>query len=151
MSKNKFFIVVFIITIIGCTQRKDEIKSVICRDSIQYWDLVSFNQQGSRLIETYCFEKGGVFRSYYIDKDGNRRILTNGDNKVAIGKWSISNDSIFSIDYGHIKIAKYNEDTIFLGKSKNKDLLIRVTGKIDLINLGDPGDTLPKFKVLAPI
>ena len=150
LSVNGIFICsLFLLS--GCSQKKNKIEYLICRDSIQYWDFISNTQQKSEIDETYCFKKGGSFIRYYFGKDGNRRILTNADNEVVVGKWSISNDSIFTIDFGRIKIANYNEDTIFFGKSKKMDMLIRVKGKIDLINLGDPGDTLPKFKLLPPI
>jgi len=103
------------------------------------------------LFLTYRFKKDGTYTTYDIDKDGNRRIMTYGNGDMAIEKWSISNDSIFTINVGKSKITRCNKDTIFLGRIEKRNLLIRVKGKINLINFGGKGDTLKIFKQFAPI
>jgi len=150
MSKY-IFITLVIFCFLSCSQNKENIESVICKDSLQYWDLVTYSKQNVRVFLTYSFKKNGTYTMYDIDKEGNRRIMTYGSGEVAIEKWSVSKDSTLTINTGKSKITRYNEDTIFIGDNDKGSLLIRVKRKINLINVGDSGDTLKRFKQLAPI
>jgi len=149
---NKYiFIPIILVFLFSCSRNKENLEYLICKDSLQYWDLVSFNKQDVTVFLTYRFKKDGTYTTYDIDKDGNRRIMTYGNGDMAIEKWSISNDSIFTINVGKSKITRCNKDTIFLGRIEKRNLLIRVKGKINLINFGGKGDTLKIFKQFAPI
>jgi hypothetical protein len=150
MNKH-IFIPIILFSLFSCSRNKENLEYLICKDSLQYWDLVSCKKQDVSVFLTYSFKKDGTYTMYDIDKVGNRRIMTYGNGDVEIEKWSISNDSIFTINVGKSKITRCNEDTIYLGMNEKRNLLIRVKGKINLINIGDPGDTLKKFKQLAPI
>jgi hypothetical protein len=138
-----------IIFLYSCTPNKSKLEKLICGDSLRYWDFISNGKTNNSPISTDCFRSDNTFISYEIDKFGNRRIMTFSDGKVAIEKWSVSEDSILTYNIGHIKISKYNDDTIFLGTTDKSNMLIRVKRKINLINLGDPGDTIKRFKQLG--
>jgi hypothetical protein len=142
MSKYIFIPIIFVF-LLSCSDSKKEIQYIICKDSLQYWDLVSYSKAKVETTLTYCFKKDGSYTMYNVSDDGLRTIMTYGSGEVAIEKWSISNDSIFTINVGKSKILKYNLDTISFGES---NFLIRVKGKINPVKLRNHGDIIIKFK-----
>lgn len=151
MNKNLFSLIIIAISFINCSRTKKDLEYIICANNLQYWDLISFNEQKAEVISTYCFRKDGTYITYDIERDNTRRIMTYSTGEVAIEKWSISNDSILMINVGYSKITRYNSDTIFLGNNKTSDILVRIKNKINIRNRENKIDSLLIFKALPPI
>jgi hypothetical protein len=149
--KQLVFIIILIAT--GCNKTKNKLEYQICKDSIQYWRW-EFYDYGIKHAQIFRFDKN-MFAQYYIDKDGNARQMTCGDNIVVYLKWSVSNDSVLTMNSSKSKILKWTEDTIFIGSLKKTDKSIDTVYRLDeslkVINKGDPGDTLKNFRTMAPI
>ncbi|MDD4969558.1 MAG: hypothetical protein PHT07_09030 [Paludibacter sp.] len=152
---NKFLIVFLLITMICCTPKKDNLKYIICRDSAQYWESNQMWSDGKKYLNIKRFDNHRNFKSYWVDKLGNIRSVTDKYDNEDINSWSLTNDSILIINkIPSYKIIKCNLDTILLETiigEKTIDTLQRLDVGLKVINKGDPGDTLNKVKLLAPI
>jgi len=155
MNKHKFLVVFLVIIMISCTHKKDELKYMICRDSIQYWESKHMWSDGERHLDIKRFDYHGIFKSYWVDKVGNIRSIRNEDNNEEISTWTLTNDSILVINkIPRYKITKYNLDTFLLKAiigGKLIDTLYRSDPRLKVINKGDIGDTLKKIRILGPI
>lgn len=152
MNRNQL---VFIIALIAtsCNQTKNKLEYQICKDSIQYWRW-DYHYFGIKYSDIFRFDKNLVAIPYWSDKAGNVRLLTNNDGSEVSYKWSVSNDSVLTMNSSKSKILKWTKDTIFIGSVKRNnriDTLYRLDGRIKVINKGDSGDTLKRIRALAPI
>jgi len=155
MNKHKFLVIFLVIIMISCTHKKDELKYMICRDSIQYWESKHMWSDGERYLDIKRFDYHGIFKSYWVDKVGNIRSIRDENNNEDISTWTLTNDSILTINkIPRYKIIKYNLDTILLKAiigGKLIDTLYRLDPRLKVINKGDIGDTLKRIRIFGPI
>jgi hypothetical protein len=137
--------------LMSCSSKQNKIKYLICRDSIQYWDLVSGN--GDLIKCGSGLKKNSIVKSFQTDENGNRWVSRDCENLSAYKceVWSITKDSIFTTrlaDNGFVlmkmKILKCSFDTIYGKNLKNRGMIlfVRVRDLKSIINSGDKRDTI---------
>ncbi|MHA3789522.1 hypothetical protein ACX0HA_15025 [Flavobacterium hauense] len=128
-------IILIAILFCACSPKENNLKYLICKDSIQYWNYEWPRVRSEYYGFTFSFDKNGKVVKYSYDKEKNiRRLFTDGID-MSKEKWSISEDSIFKFMKDSEKIIKFNEDTIFAIDllTKQKVYYVRVKGDLNIV------------------
>lgn len=121
----------------NCTNKKKELENLICKDSIQYWNVEWPRERADFYGFTYSFDKNGNVKKYSFDKVDNSRSLFEDYSVKTNLKWSVTSDSILRIMEFDEKIKRYTTDSIFTESkysdgTKSKSIYIRVKGKLNI-------------------
>lgn len=130
----KKIIILVLCVFFSCTDKQNELKYLICKDSIQYWNYEWPRERAKYYGFTFSFDKRGELKKYSFDKVKNRRTLFWDIQDPGINKWSVTKDSILKIMGDEEKIIRYTEDTIYAIdiKYKIKSYYIRETGDLHI-------------------
>lgn len=118
----------------GCTNKQKELKYLICKDSIQYWNYEWPRDRAQYYGFTFSLDKEGNSKKYSFSKKQNKRCEFWDIPDPSVNRWSVSGDSILSIMGVKKKIIRYTEDTIYAInlEDKTKVYYIRVKGDLNI-------------------
>lgn len=135
--KKSIILTLFII--FSCTNKQNELKYLLCKDSIQYWNYEWPRYRADYYGFTFILDKNGDVKKYSFDKVENKRRYFWDIPDPSINRWSVSKDSILSIMGVKEKIFRFTEDTIYTVniKDKSKGYYVRVKGNLNIDNKTD--------------
>ena len=130
-SRIKYFALAFCMFLMSCSDNSKKLNSLICNDSIQYWDYNMIRGE-QNVWFTFSFDKNGVVKKYSFYK--NKRWLFTDYGYKKEFKWSISKDSILEFMETSEKIMKVSEDTLFTKNLnyKKERKYIRIRGNLNI-------------------
>ncbi len=130
---KKIIILVLFISF-SCTNKQKELKYLICKDSIQYWNYEWPRERAKYYGFTFSFDKSGKLKKYSYNKVKNKRWEFWDIQDPDINNWSVTKDSILKIMGDKEKIISYTEDTIQTVslKYKTKSYYVRVKGDLNI-------------------
>lgn len=137
MKLRNLFIIFLIMLLSGCSSKEKELKYLICKDSIQYWNYEWARDRAAFYGFTFSFSKNGKVLKYSYNKITKKRRFFNDNYIPGLTNWKVSEDSILTFYNSTEKIIKYSEDTIYTFniETKKKAHLVRVKDK--LLNIVD--------------
>jgi hypothetical protein len=127
-------IILLVLICLGCTNKKQELEYLICKDSIQYWNYEWTRDRAEFYGFTFSFDNKGNAVKYSYNKTKNERRIFTDHPRQFKKKWYVTNDSLFTFFDSTKKIIRYTEDTIFViyPETKEKGYYVRVKGKLNI-------------------
>jgi hypothetical protein len=118
--RHILLLLLLLLLLLSCSNKKKELEYLICKDSIQYWNVDRESNEDVEIYSfTYSFAKNGDVKKYGYRVDLNKRYPQSDCSPIDPNdclKWSIKEDYIVYKMYNFkdkiIQISK-NEDTIY--------------------------------------
>jgi hypothetical protein len=132
-KKMKYLLLVYCLFLTSCIDNTEKLKSLICNDSIQYWDYNMIRGK-QNIWFTFSFDKNGNVIKYSFNKKSNKRWIFTDYGYDSKFKWSVTSDSIFEFMGDKKKILRYTKDTIYTIslKDQDKSYYVRVKGDLNI-------------------
>ena len=112
LTKNNIFILIFCITLIGCTKQKKTMYDVFYTAPNEYWQ---YYYSGEYTGPNYLkFNKNNTSDNVGIEKDGFKITNSEGDVVGMPLEWSVSKDTILTWGERKYDIVSYDEKIIIL-------------------------------------
>ncbi|WP_427873479.1 hypothetical protein [Flavobacterium sp. MMS24-S5] len=127
-------LILFVLLCLSCTNKKQELEYLICKDSIQFWNYEWPRDRSEFYSFTFSFDNEGNVVKYSYNKIKNKRIIFTDHPKQFKKKWNVTNDSIFTFFGSAKKIIRYTEDSIFVVYPETKEIgyFLRVKNKLNI-------------------
>lgn len=135
----------------GCNNKQRELEYLICRDSIQYWNIEWPRDRAEYYGFTFSFDKKGNVVKYSYNKTNKFRFVFTDHPRMFKKTWNVTDDSIFTVFETPRKIIRYTDDTIFVlnPETNTKSYYVRVKGKLNILNASEiENEIRPKKKAL---
>jgi len=132
-KKIKYLLLVYCLFLTSCIDNTKDLKTLICNDSIQYWNYNMIRGE-QNIWFTFSFDKNGNVVKYSFNKKSNKRWIFSDYGYNREFKWSVTSDSIFEFMGVREKILRFTEDTIFTVslKDRTKSYYVRVKGDLNI-------------------
>lgn len=116
----------------SCKNKQEELKYLICKDSVQYWNYEWPRDRAQYYGFTFAFNKNGKLKKYSYSKVKNKRWEFTDIRDPNIRKWSVTKDSILTVMGVKKKIIRYTKDTIYAINLEDKTNVYYIKVKGDL-------------------
>lgn len=130
----KKVLILFVLLCLSCTNKKQELEYLICRDSIQFWNYEWPRDRSEFYGFTFSFDNEGNVIKYSYNKITNKRRVFTDHPRRFTNTWNVTKDSLFTFFQSTEKIVRYTDDTIFVvyPETKEKAYYVRVKGKLNI-------------------